>query len=427
MVDVTNIEEITDCNSSVELKLEKKKKTALKALYQRWEKHPYVETRGKYIPSGPVVFDLRKNKKYPNYLYRNINYLRFNTIEDKIISECIKDANLCAGQSLISIDQDSLKNQDKIENGVFLINNGNKLILSSNKFITDFKKNENEKYIKRLIWRYHNDFINKKFTQEDLIQNGEKLKYFEKSTRTHELIQVSGNKIQTYLFCEKNKISTPAMYYIRTGDDILLDTPNWIEKKHGFVIKGGEGCSAQHVYVFKRDGEKYYDLMHGKEYDRASILSLLASLPSVIVEQRLGEESGVIPIDIKVYCMNARPKYILLINRNHKREYRSVFIKGFDVTKREFEDNPMKDSRLVLLPCPNKDIAKELEDALKNAGIDNILNFCSDLLKKLNYKDFVSLDVFNMNNKIYLGEFTKTPGAFMQHIFKEKTINNIFS
>lgn len=424
----TTLEEITKKIQEEQSKERQREREAVKFLYLKWKDSGEVKARKTYVPGGPVVFDFRSQKKHFNYLYKNNNYLAFDKPNNDTLFSCFESARNCRGRSLIVIDQlmfEELK-LESIGNAVFLVLNKSNITLIAEGFEAIFDLDEDSKYLQRIIWRNFNDLVNGRISIGDVISNSQKIRYFEKEERQHELIEISGNKIQTYLFCQKNKIVSPSMYYIRTGTEVQLDKKGWIDHDDGFVIKSEAGCSAQDVYVLTKDGDQYHDLMHGQRYYRVEIMELLAKLPSVIVEQRLINSTGTIPIDLKVYCMGGKPKYILLINRNHKREFGCVFVIGYDIEKKKFDTNPLKNDRLVLMSSPNETITNELKTSLEDIGINKVATFCNDLLNRLDYREFISLDLFNIDGVLYLGEFTRTPGAFVYHIFDQDSIETIF-
>lgn len=77
------------------------------------------------------------------------------------------------------------------------------------------------------------------------------------------------------------------------------------------------------------------------------------------------------------------------------------------------------------MSSPNENITNELKTSLENIGIDKVVKFCNDLLSRLDYREFISLDLFNIDGVLYLGEFTRTPGAFVYHIFDQDSIDTI--
>ena len=51
-----------------------------------------------------------------------------------------------------------------------------------------------------------------------------------------------------------------------------------------------------------------------------------------------------------------------------------------------------------------------INDIEKPKNLDKMINFCNDFCKKIKL-EFVRIDLYEINDKIYFGEFTFTPNA----------------
>ncbi len=124
--------------------------------------------------------------------------------------------------------------------------------------------------------------------------------------------------------------------------------------------------------------------------------------PLIICEEYLQDESGSL-LDYKFICSNGDPKYIQIdIDRynGHKQKY-------YDIEWKELNWSYGFDKYTGEIEKP------------KN------LNEMIEIVKKLSSRfQFVRVDLYLVNNKIYFGELTFSPGAGLL-IFKPEEINEI--
>lgn len=124
--------------------------------------------------------------------------------------------------------------------------------------------------------------------------------------------------------------------------------------------------------------------------------------PLIICEEYLQDESGSL-LDYKFICSNGQPKYIQIdIDRYnaHKQKY-------YDLDWKELNWSYGFDKYTGEIEKP------------KN------LNEMIEIVKKLSSRfQFVRVDLYSVNNKIYFGELTFSPGAGLL-IFKPEEINKI--
>lgn len=112
--------------------------------------------------------------------------------------------------------------------------------------------------------------------------------------------------------------------------------------------------------------------------------------PRIIIEKLLTNDDGSIPEDYKVMCFHGEPRYILVdIDRftNHKRNIYTI------------DWRPMEG---VTFPFPN---GKPVD---KPSKLDELLYYSRKLSSKFTH---ARIDFYIVNNKIYFGEITLTPGA----------------
>ncbi|WP_339916545.1 ATP-grasp fold amidoligase family protein [Yeosuana marina] len=111
--------------------------------------------------------------------------------------------------------------------------------------------------------------------------------------------------------------------------------------------------------------------------------------PRLLVEQLLIDEQGQIPKDFKFHCFK-------------NKIYIEVLIDRFVNIKAAFFDENFK---IIEFPF----IYKEVDDPTTIKKPENF-NEMIDIVKKLSHSfDYVRIDLFSVNNKIYFGEYTFTP------------------
>jgi len=113
--------------------------------------------------------------------------------------------------------------------------------------------------------------------------------------------------------------------------------------------------------------------------------------PKLLVEQLLLDKQGQIPKDYKFCCFK-------------NKIYLGVFIDRFLDTKVAFFDEKWK---VVEYPF----LFKEVKDSSKIKKPENFNEMIDIAVKLSNPFDYVRVDLYSVNNKIYFGEYTFTPGS----------------
>lgn len=158
-----------------------------------------------------------------------------------------------------------------------------------------------------------------------------------------------------------------------------------------YVIKSSHGSS--HVILARGEVDRkaivhqvtgwlakdYY--WQGREYQYYGMTR------RVMIEEYLCNEDGSPPLDYKFYCFNGVPEQILVAN--HSRDIRSVFDTSW---------NPIE------VTNTNRCVSRPWIP--KPANLDEMLTCAAKLSRGFG---FVRLDFYNVNRRVYFGEFTFTP------------------
>lgn len=117
--------------------------------------------------------------------------------------------------------------------------------------------------------------------------------------------------------------------------------------------------------------------------------------PRLLVEQLLLDETGQVPKDYKFYCFK-------------NKTYLGVFVDRFVDTKVAFFDENWEN---IAFPFVLSSNFKEINNPIKIKKPENF-NEMIKVVKKLSQPfDYVRMDLYSVNNNIYFGEYTFTPGG----------------
>ena len=192
-------------------------------------------------------------------------------------------------------------------------------------------------------------------------------------------------------------------------DDIPFDTlPN------EFYIKTNHGCK-WHMYI--KDKNKFLSTPQLLEYTKQKFnlymkskfglqgleLQYLDIIPKLFIEENVNKNKEIGNIDIEVWCLNGKPKYLKKIKYDDKTRDQVV----------TYDENY------------NAQVIKTIEGGIsEDFQICDNLKKAKDLSEKL-AKDFklVRVDWFSSDGKLYFNEMTFTPcaGFFVKEI---ETIKN---
>ena len=118
-----------------------------------------------------------------------------------------------------------------------------------------------------------------------------------------------------------------------------------------------------------------------------------ADVPHKIIAETFMEESEFGELrDFKFYCFDGRPQYILVVSGRQKKQ------KKFDYFDMDWNHLPVYDEG-----CPNNDIRPQ-----KPKNFEGMIDIAKKLSKGIPH---VRVDLYNINGKIYFGEFTFFDGS----------------
>ena len=172
-----------------------------------------------------------------------------------------------------------------------------------------------------------------------------------------------------------------------------------------FVIKLNDGWGASSVKVIKdKDAENIDSLKaeltswlypwNNYYYRNMLVTDEKVEKPALIVEKMLKNKGRASLNDYKIYCCNGEPKYALVVSdRLTNMESRTFVDMDWNIIPtgrrgKRFSDNPPKPENL-----------------------DKMLELSRILSKEFPY---VRIDFYEVDNRVYIGELTFTPGMFMR-------------
>ena len=172
-----------------------------------------------------------------------------------------------------------------------------------------------------------------------------------------------------------------------------------------FVIKLNDGWGASSVkVVLDKDAENLDQLKaeltswlypwNNYYYRNMCVTDEKIKKPALIVEKLLKDKGRSSLNDYKIYCCNGKPKYALVVSdRLTNKESRTFVDIDWNVLPtgrrgKRFSENPPKPENLDLMLKLSKELSKDFP--------------------------FVRIDFYEVNNRVYIGELTFTPGMFMR-------------
>lgn len=188
-------------------------------------------------------------------------------------------------------------------------------------------------------------------------------------------------------------------------DDIDLDSlPNQFVLKcthdsGGLVIckdKNKLDIAAAKQKINKNLKRNYY--WTGREWPYKNVK------PMIIAEKYMQDGNRIVPEDYKVYCINGKPKYIV------------VFHNRFDSTKQLSETVYDTDWLPQNISLDNHFTISDIIDP-KPDCLEELLAICSELCKD---HAQVRIDFYIIKNKIYFGEITLSTASGMQPMIPEE-------
>ena len=180
---------------------------------------------------------------------------------------------------------------------------------------------------------------------------------------------------------------------------------NFDELPRSFVIKLNDGWGASSVKVINDKDAENLDALKAEltswlypwnnyYYRNMCVTDEKIEKPALIIERVLKNKGRASLNDYKLYCCNGEPKYALVVNdRLTDKESRTFVDMDWNILPtgrrgKRFSDNPPKPEHL-----------------------DEMIRLSRILSKKF---PFVRIDFYEVEDRVYIGEMTFTPGMFMR-------------
>jgi len=204
-----------------------------------------------------------------------------------------------------------------------------------------------------------------------------------------------------------NNFLIPLLFETINPDNIPFD-----DLGENYIIKSNHGSGQNIIIKDKNSINKnitikeckkwlkinYYHI--GKEWQYKNIK------PRIIIEKLLMDKNGEVPDDYKFHCFNGKVEFIQVDTgrfSNHKRSFFNIDWKLLPFTWCGTKNgNP---SYLINNNISKPDLLKEM------------IGFAQKLSKNFNY---VRVDLYSLDNKIYFGELTFTHGSGFESFFPNK-------
>jgi len=184
--------------------------------------------------------------------------------------------------------------------------------------------------------------------------------------------------------------------------------------EYPYIIKSNHG-SSRNIFIHNKNDidknkiisecknwlkENYY--YYGKEWQYKNIK------PKIVIEKLLLDDKNNIPNDYKFHCFNGQVEFIQVDSNRFNDHKRTIFDINWD--KMPFIYSPNVKS--LRLPKYKEDLSISKPVLLKE-----MLKIASILASDFNY---VRVDLYNLNQKIYFGELTFIPEAGFGLFFPNK-------
>ncbi len=173
-----------------------------------------------------------------------------------------------------------------------------------------------------------------------------------------------------------------------------------------FIIKVNHDCGGWKIIKNKEivdwDGIRdFFSIRLKKNYYYYALEPSYKKIePCIIVEKLLIDKNGDIPYDYKVYCFNGKAK-IIAVDRDRGKETKSRNWYDLDWNKKDVFWNTKGDD------IPNR----------KPKEFDKMVQLSEKLSSTFN---FLRVDWYLLENKLYIGELTLYPGAGLVPFYPEK-------
>lgn len=179
-----------------------------------------------------------------------------------------------------------------------------------------------------------------------------------------------------------------------------------------FIIKTNHGSGQIIVIKSEKDINKKQIIKKCKKWLKSNLYYLTREpqykniKPRILIEKLLLTSKGKVPEDYKIYCFDGKVEFILVVKDRFQNKTLSYF-----------------NTKWKLLPfswCElknNKPRYRASKSIPKPKNLNKMIKIAEKLSKEF---DYVRVDLYSINNKIYFGELTFTPGAGFDKFFPDK-------
>lgn len=174
-----------------------------------------------------------------------------------------------------------------------------------------------------------------------------------------------------------------------------LNLPDWKSLPNNFVLKANHGCGMVEL-VFDKSAVEYdqvYKLTQNWlnfDYAKFGREWVYEDVPrKIIAEELITDSENEIPEDFKFFCFHGRVEMIQVDLGRFKNQRRNLYNRDF---------------QLIDAKClyPNSE-----EEITRPPNLDEMIEVAEKLASEFN---FIRVDLYSVNNRIYFGELTNFPG-----------------
>lgn len=179
-----------------------------------------------------------------------------------------------------------------------------------------------------------------------------------------------------------------------------------------YIIKANHGCGWNIIIRDRKDIHKKEIISKCRNWLKSNIYFIGREWqykdikPRVLIEKLILDERGLIPEDYKFQCFGGKVEFI------------QVDTDRFDNHKKSFYDSNWKFLPFVWCTQKNNKPTFEADNKInKPKNLKKMVKIAEKLSKDF---DFVRVDLYFIDNKIYFGELTFTPSSGLDIFFPEK-------
>ncbi|EOY9126687.1 hypothetical protein KC999_17980 [Proteus mirabilis] len=208
------------------------------------------------------------------------------------------------------------------------------------------------------------------------------------------LRKVIADRIQVRDYVKKNSQDCDLIPILWCGEELTLDV--WNNLPEQFVIKANHGSKM--VRIVNKNNDNFISVYNDTEkwkkidYYKKGREWVYKDLNRKIIVEELINFNSDIPPDYKFFCLNGKVQFVQVDLSRFKSHKRNIYDKNFNLLDVEYQ-------------FPKGEHIK------KPILYDNAVAIAEDLSKEL---DFIRVDLYILENKIYFGEMTNFPGNCLE-------------